>query len=99
MGIRTTADGWDAEISPTTRGPGGAWACLWVTEPEEADRPCRFHFHAGWPEVAVRAVYRLAEIVGPFAFLDDSDGLPLLIDPARGLRDALARWNERDPNL
>ena len=93
---RPTPKGWDAEIAFPAGAPDAGSTDLWVTEPDDADAPCRFAFHKGSGDVTVRVTYHLAERFGPFAFIVDSDGRPLLIDAARTLADVRRIWAERE---
>lgn len=88
ISIVSTQEGWDANIKGVTLDGLEGHTTLWVklTNPNGS---CTYHFHKGWPEIAIQVLHHVVSIVGPHLFVPHDTGEPLIVTPDRTLGDTL----------
>lgn len=79
VSIVETKDGWDAEIAGTTADGQMGHTTLWV-KIADCDGQCTYHFHKGWPEIAIHVLHRIASIAGPQLFVPHDTGEPVVVE-------------------
>ena len=87
VNVRQTPDGWDAEISGSAHDGSHAHSTLWVKT--QTDGTCTYHFHKGWPEIALRVTHEIACLAGPQLFVPHETAVPVVVDPTKPFDDTL----------
>jgi hypothetical protein len=88
VSIIETGDGWDAEIAGNTFDGLKGHTTMWV-KLIGTDGCCSYHFHKGWPEIAIQVLHRIAAIAGPQLFIPHDTGEPIVVDASSTLNDTV----------
>ncbi|MGF1575294.1 MAG: hypothetical protein ACFCU9_05010 [Cyanophyceae cyanobacterium] len=89
VSIVQTNDGWDAEITGNTIDGLKGYTTMWVRL-TGSDGRCTYHFHKGWPEIAIQVLHRIALIAGPQLFVPHDTGEPVVVDANSTMDDTIA---------
>lgn len=93
ISVVQTKDGWDAEVSGALADGQIGHTTLWV-KLDGVDGQCSYHFHKGWPEIAIHVLHQIASLAGPQLLVPHDTGEPTVVDANSSLRDIMYALHE-----